>query len=263
MQFISFDIETVPGDFDSLSASQQEYLLRGAATEQDIEKRKGEMALTALTGRVVCIGLAHCEIDEKGEGIIKNKIALCVKPDNFDTDQNEGVTINREGNIQFPLSDGSICYLGDEEWVLKVFWEKLEIKEILAKKENKSHSLISFNGRGFDAPFLMHRSAIYRIRPYRNIMDGTRYNYSKHIDLLDELTFYSPSSSGPTRRFNFDFYARSFGITSPKAEGVDGSKVSVLFDDGKIKDIAEYCLRDVVATWDLFLYWNKYLNFKR
>ncbi len=109
----------------------------------------------------------------------------------------------------------------------------------------------------------MHRSAIYHLRPTRNLMEGTKFNYSKHIDLLDELTFYSPSSSGPTRRFNFDFYARAFGIVSPKAEGVDGSKVSDYFAQGKIIEIAEYCLRDVVATIELFEFWNKYLNFKR
>ena len=127
----------------------------------------------------------------------------------------------------------------------------------------RDSTLISFNGRGFDAPFLMHRSAIHKIRPSRNLMDGTKFNYSRHIDLLDELTFFSPSSSGPTRRFNFDFYARAFGIHSPKSDGVDGSKVSDLFAEGKIVDISEYCLRDVVATWELFVFWNQYLNFKK
>lgn len=245
MKFISFDIETVPGDFEALSESQQEYLLRGASTDEEIAKKKGEMALTALTGEVVCIGLALCEYNPNDESAyIEKKTALSVLAPGDDS-----------GDSEITLTDGTSCLLGDEEWVLNTFWKIIE-------KYNTA-SLISFNGRGFDAPFLMHRSAIHKIRPTRNLMEGTKFNYSKHIDLLDELTFYSPSSSGPTRRFNFDFYARAFGIVSPKSEGVDGSKVSDFFHAGRVQEIAEYCLRDVVATWELFLHWNKYLNFKR
>ncbi|MBI5325074.1 MAG: 3'-5' exonuclease, partial [Ignavibacteriae bacterium] len=79
-------------------------------------------------------------------------------------------------------------------------------------------------------------------------------------DLLDELTFYSPGPYGATKRFNFDFYTREFGITSPKSAGIDGSKVSEFYNEGKILDIAEYCLRDVTATWELFLKWKEFLK---
>jgi len=53
---------------------------------------------------------------------------------------------------------------------------------------------ISFNGRGFDVPFLMIRSAIHKIIPSKDLMHG-RYLYqqlsnAKHIDLFDQLTFY-------------------------------------------------------------------------
>ena len=94
-------------------------------------------------------------------------------------------------------------------------------------------------------------------------MDGTKFNYNFHTDLIDELCFFNPYSYGATRRFNFDFYTRVFGITSPKSEGLDGSKVSVYFADGRIYEIAEYCLRDVRATWELFLIWSKLLKFDK
>ena len=93
-------------------------------------------------------------------------------------------------------------------------------------------------------------------------MEGTRYNYAKHIDLLDELTYFNASSYAATRRFNFDFYSRAFGIPSPKGEAIDGSKVPDYFNEGKIYSIAKYCMRDVIATYELFKVWNKYLNFK-
>ena len=62
------------------------------------------------------------------------------------------------------------------------------------------------------------------------------------------------------RRFNFAFYAKAFGIVSPKEAGVDGSMVGDLFTEGRIDDIAEYCLRDVKATWELFLKWDTLLR---
>jgi predicted PolB exonuclease-like 3'-5' exonuclease len=107
----------------------------------------------------------------------------------------------------------------------------------------------------------MLRSAVLGIRPSRNVMSGTRFNYPAHTDLIDELTFYSAASSGATRRFNFDMFAKAFGITSPKAAGVDGSKVGVLFEAGDMTSIAEYCLRDVRATWELYLKWRELLKF--
>jgi hypothetical protein len=92
-------------------------------------------------------------------------------------------------------------------------------------------------------------------------MSGTKFNYGYHTDLIDELTFYTPSSYGATKRFNFDFYTRAFGLVSPKSDGIDGSKVKDYFIEGKKNEIAEYCLRDVVATWELFLIWKERLKF--
>ncbi|MFW6232764.1 MAG: hypothetical protein ACOC4D_01870 [Bacteroidota bacterium] len=56
-QYLIFDIETSPIDWKSLSESQQEYLLRYAKTDEEIEKKKFEMALSPMTAEVVCIGL--------------------------------------------------------------------------------------------------------------------------------------------------------------------------------------------------------------
>jgi predicted PolB exonuclease-like 3'-5' exonuclease len=151
------------------------------------------------------------------------------------------------------LPSGAVCYYSSERTMIENFWKLLSA--------NKAIHLVSFNGRGFDAPWLMLRSAVMGIRPTRNVMDGTRFSYSAHTDLLDKLTFYNRTASGATRSFNFDFYAKSFGIASPKAGGVDGSKVGSLFEQGALEDIAEYCLRDVRSTWDLFVKWRELLAF--
>jgi DNA polymerase elongation subunit (family B) len=243
LQYLVFDIETSPINFDNLSHSQQEYWLRGASTDEEKDKKKFEMGLNPYTAQVVCIGLQLMEINEIGESSMIKKAA-------FSCDN----SFQDEEHIEKDLEDGSKCYISSEKKLLNDFWKILH-------KYNTSH-LVSFNGRGFDSPFLMLRSAVNEIRPSRDLMQGTKFNYGRHIDLLDELTYYSGGSTGPTRRLNFDFFAHSFGIKSPKSEGVDGSMVGDLFAKGEHLIIAEYCLRDVSATWELFLVWNKYLRFK-
>jgi len=243
MKFLVFDIETVPLNFDSFSESQQEYILRGTSTEEEIEKKKNEMGLTPFTAQVICIGIQLIERNEKGENQRLRFGAIAV--DNTQADNEE----------RKELLTGDIpCFFYNEKTTLEKFWK------LIAKYEPVH--LISFNGRAFDAPFLMLRSAILGVRPSRNIMSGTKYNYHLHTDLIDELTFYNPSFGyGATKRFNFDFYTRAFGLTSPKGDGIDGSKVPEFFYAGKINEIAEYCLRDVKATWELYLLWEKYLRF--
>jgi len=240
---IVFDIETTSVGFDNLVPEQQEYIIRSAKTEEEKERKKDEMALAPLTSRVVCIGLQLMEKDENGVWQYIKKISLSLDPDLNDD----------EDRAEIDLADGSKCLLMSEQKLLQSFWQ------ILSKYSDAS--LVSFNGRNFDAPFLMLRSALLRTKPSRNLMTGTRYNYPMHVDLIDELTFYNPSQYGATRRYNFDFYARAFGIKSPKSEGVDGSKVGELFAEKKFAEIAEYCLRDVSATWELYQVWEEYLAF--
>ncbi len=241
--FLVFDIETVPLDWDSFSESQQEYLLRRAETEQEKEKRLNELALSPLTSKIVCIGLQLVEKNPDGD----YEIHKCAA---FSLDEQMQGAERREIN----LADGHLCYLSNERKMLEDFWGTLS--------KYKDTRLISFNGRNFDAPFLMLRSASLGIRPSRNLMDGTKFNYPLHTDLIDELCFYMPTQSGATRRYNFDFYTRAFGIESPKSAGVDGSKVADYYKDGRISEISEYCLRDVKATWELYLVWEKYLKFR-
>jgi 3'-5' exonuclease len=240
-KYLVFDIETAPLDWDSFSESQQEYLLRRADTEEEIEKRKNEMALTPLTAHIVCVGMQLMQMDENGEYNLVKKAAYSSEKNIQENEFREEI-----------LSTGDKCYICHEKRILEDFWKIL--------KKYRDVSLITFNGRNFDAPFMMLRSAVFKIKPSRNIMSGTKFNYKYHIDLLDELTYFSPGTYGATRRFNFDFYARAFGIQSPKAEGIDGSKVAVFYDEGKVMEISEYCLRDVTATWELYLYWKNYLS---
>lgn len=240
----AFDIETCPMDWDTFSDSQKEYWLRRAETDEEKEERMFMRSLTPLTGRVVCIAFKIMEANSDGEWEEVSKGVLSTNP-NLESDEvYEEMLVN---DVKMQVSS--------EVKVIEDFWK------LLAKYQNPT--LLSFNGWAFDAPFLMLRSAYHKIRPSINLMAGTKFNHFNHIDLVDELTFYSPTLWGATKKFNFDFYSHSFGIVSPKAQGIDGSLVPQFFNEGRIKEISEYCMRDVVATWELFLFWDKYLNFKK
>ena len=102
----------------------------------------------------------------------------------------------------------------------------------------------------------MLRSAILSIKPTRNLIPY-RFDSSTHCDLLEQLTFY-----GAVRRFNLDFYCKAFGIKSPKSDGVTGLDLGDLFREKRFKDIAAYCLGDVVAMAELYRRWEMLLNIK-
>ncbi|MCX7879091.1 MAG: ribonuclease H-like domain-containing protein [Ignavibacteria bacterium] len=240
-EYLVFDIETVPLDWDAFSPSQQEYLLRNLSTEEEIEKRKSELGLSPLTAQIACIGLLFIETDGDDE---KTYLPVAYAVNNhFSYEQEELIE-----------TDSRRIYIVSEKKALEQFWKIL--------KKHLDICLISFNGRNFDSPFLMLRSAILGIHPSRNLMDGTKYNYKYHIDLLDQFTFYQPTNYfSPTKRFNMDFYAHSFGVKSPKTEEINGTKVKEFFKEGKIIEIARYCIDDVVATWELFKKWKKTLQF--
>jgi len=138
----------------------------------------------------------------------------------------------------------------DEIEMLTAFWD-------VAKHYDH---VVTFNGRGFDVPFMYLRSALLNVPISRKDWLGYRFQTEPHCDLAEQLTFYGVSGrDGAARRFNLDFYCKAFGIESPKSYGVTGSDVSSLLAEGRFRDIAEYCLRDVRATVLLYQVWKERL----
>ncbi|NIO19529.1 MAG: 3'-5' exonuclease, partial [Candidatus Aenigmarchaeota archaeon] len=112
------------------------------------------------------------------------------------------------------MEEDDVEYIADTEaGILRMFWEAVRHYD----------QIITFNGRGFDAPFLIIRSSIHKIQPTKELMPN-RYNLA-HVDLLDLLTFYG----AVRRKFSLHMWCKAFGIKSPKEEGVTGYEVSDLF----------------------------------
>lgn len=224
-----FDIETVGYEFDTLSESQQEYILRYAEQEKDeikreekIEDAKRYLSLYPFTAKIVAIGMLNTESE--------NVMVL------YESEQKE----------EWKAEERKATYKSmNETEMISYFWD-------CVKKVDK---IITFNGKNFDVPFIMLRSALLKIKPSRNLIKS-KYDSSNHIDLLEQLTFY-----GITKKFNLDFYCHAFGIQSPKSKGITGMEVKELYKAGRIKDIAVYCGEDVRATYNLYKIWNEYLNF--
>lgn len=226
MKKIVLDIETCGLSLKDLTESQREFLLRDAENikaPQTVREEEVERSLSyyPFTARVIAIGLM--DIDSE-------KTAVYFE------------SLEKEEWIE---SETSTKYLGRTECeMLKSFWK------IMAQTE----LVITFNGRTFDIPFLMMRSAMLKIKPVKNFIKN-RFDRSHHIDLIDQLSFY-----GAARKFNLDFYCHAFGIKSPKTKDMNGREVRNFYLSGRIKEIARYCAGDIYATYELFKIWNEYLN---
>lgn len=221
MSRIVFDIETIGANFDELPAEAQKYILKSGEDEKKNQGVKEKLGLWPLTGEIAAICLLN---PDTGKG---------------------RVYFQSPGGKTEPLVENGMEYLAlSEKEILERFWQ--EIKNY--------NQFITFNGRGFDCPYIILRSGVLKVRPTRNLMPY-RYKDDEHIDLLDQLTFY-----GAFRRFSLDFYCRTFKLDSAKTEGMSGDKVQEYFKKGKYLAIAKYCADDVRATAELFDRWEKYIR---
>jgi 3'-5' exonuclease len=224
MKKLVIDIETVGTPWEEHDPYVREYLIKGMnEAEAEEEKRRG--ALSPFTGRIVAIGIVNAETGRS--------CAMYEVPG-----QSELIT-RKDGN--------RTLISGSEKQILEKFWEFL----------GAGDRFISFNGRQFDGPFLMIRSAIHGVVPKRDLV-GNRYRFHPNCDIREVLNF-NGTLNWRQMRFNLDLACKSFGIVSSKTDGMDGRAVENLYRSGRYEEIAVYCLEDVRATCELYLKLEKTL----
>jgi DNA polymerase elongation subunit (family B) len=236
MATLVFDIETAALPIENFDEAQQEYLFREANRISDPlaqHSRKTELEqqlnLYPFTARIVCIAMLNAD-SQRGQVLY--------------TDED----FSEEGSEASPVE---FVPCADEAEILTAFWDVAVHYD----------SIVTFNGRGFDVPFAYLRSALLNVPITRKDWLGYRYQTDPHCDLAEQFTFYSVSGrDGAAKRFNLDFYCKSFGIESPKSHGVSGMDVNRLLAAGQNRAIAEYCLRDVQATVLLYHVWKQRLS---
>ena len=234
MSTLIFDIETVGENYDELDETTQHmltrWLERTSKNEEEFEVGlkdvKNGLGFSPLTGQIVAIGVYDLE-REKG-------VVYYQDPEHRHEDFEEnGISFKKR----------------TEKEMIEQFWQGAM----------KYEDFVSFNGRGFDAPFLMIRSAIHKIRPTKNLLSNRYLGLQRgcrHIDLCDQLSFYGAMF----KRTSLHLACRAFGIESPKSGGVTGDDVAGLFKAGRGLDIAKYNVGDLRATGELYRYWKEYLN---
>jgi len=232
-----FDIETIGYDFESLDLVTQNNLTRWIKRQSgDDEKQyqaqfrdlKEGLGFSPLTGEIVTIGV-------------------------FDSASDRGV-------VYYQAPDLNLSEETEENFVFKPKTEK-EMLENFWQGVKNYKEFVSFNGRSFDVPFLLLRSAINKVKPSINLMGDRYLRYQnlniKHVDLLDQLSFYG----AVRRKGSLHLYCQALGIKSPKASGITGDDVNKLFKEKKYKEIAEYNSWDLIATLELYRVWLEYIKF--
>lgn len=213
---VAFDIEVAGLEWEEVDEATRHYLLSRERDESKREAVPHRLALVRGLGRVVAVGMWNLE---------KDTGAVLVHGSGNRWDEFEGVP-------------GTKVWRGNERELLQEYW----------KLAAEWGTVVTFNGRAYDGPVLMIRSAMLDVAPTRNLA-GYRYSVRDHCDLMDVMNFFGAVS--PRDSYSLDYWCRRFGVESPKGK-MDGSMVAQKAREGRYDEIAEYCLRDTRATADLF-----------
>ncbi len=238
MAKLVFDIETVGENYDEMDEATKEIMLKWLKREsysdeeyeREVKAVKDNLGFSPLTGQIVAIGVLEIE-SEKGAVYYQN-------PDFAKASSGEADEVD---------CDGVKLKIMTEKAMLEKFWEVAA----------HAGECVSFNGRAFDVPFILVRSAVHGIRAPINLMPPRYSSNANHIDLLDQLTFFG----SVRKKGNLHLWCRALGIKSPKADGISGDDVGKLFHDKEFLKIAEYNVGDLRATRELYRYWNDYIRF--
>jgi predicted PolB exonuclease-like 3'-5' exonuclease len=219
-----FDIETVPDDTTVRNLTGYE----GA----DVAGRRAELERY------------HLEITEGRNAFLRQPFHRVVAI-SFLTAE-----IHREGGRESYVlnelrSGGETGY--DEKTLLQGFFQYFE---------RLKPRLVSFNGRTFDLPVLKYRAMRHGI-PAAHLFQagdkwesyGSRYACEWHCDLLEVLSDYGASS-----RVRLNEVSAVLGL--PGKFGPDGSQVQGMWDEGRIKEIRDYCETDVLNSYLVYLRWQ-------
>ncbi|MFO0635385.1 MAG: ribonuclease H-like domain-containing protein [Nannocystaceae bacterium] len=213
-----FDIETVPAvDLRKAPPTIAQAVAKHA--ERNEWDQAKVMSLSPYFGQVVSLAVGNGEQDPRTQDVT----VFVVPP--------AGASAQAQASLPHWIRPVS------EVELLQAFWS-------LAGSANV---VVSYNGRGFDVPFLIGRSLIHGV-PVRTDLLGNKYALRPHLDLFAVLGSGSGGSRGPA---SLDVVCWALGLASPK-ESMDGSMVAGAYAKGDLNQIALYNAGDVRATTGVF-----------
>lgn len=182
------------------------------------------------------IAAAQKDAEDKGYSIIPvpfhTPVAICAAIVDDDFNLKKFIALDRP---HFDLGS-----------MIKSFWQLYD-RQV---KDERSVTFVTFAGRIFDFPVLelsAFRCGLTIPSEYW-LTKGPRHRFGGgHIDLSDFFT-----NSGCFRFVGgLDVLAQMLGRSGKQS--MDGSKVYDLYKQGKTKQIVQYCLKDVMDTYAVFL----------
>ncbi|HLQ36728.1 MAG TPA: ribonuclease H-like domain-containing protein, partial [Planctomycetota bacterium] len=180
------DIETVPAIDRRLLPTTVNEALTNYANRKEMEPG-AVMGMSPFFGKVVSLAIGDGDAEPDADEVT----VLAVPPD--------GLVLPAHPPWFRPMTEAGL---------LRSFWA-------LA---SKAECVVTFNGRGFDLPFLVTRSLIHGI-PARVDLVSQRFSLRPHLDLFELL---SQRDRGPSK---LDVVCWALGIQSPK-EVMDGAMVA-------------------------------------
>lgn len=234
MKRVVIDIETVGKDFELFDEITKNDILGKITAEPDTPEYEEQLAaftqelqFSPLMGEIVVIGAYDIE---KETGVVSYQAP----------DMSVGEIV--EGNMTYkPRS---------EKNMLEAFWGGIV----------EYDECITFNGRGFDVPYLIARSGVNKVHVTRDLMSN-RYNNRSwggmlHIDLYDQLKYYGSVQ----RAGSLHLWTQALGIETPKDGDITGKEVGAAYKQGRALEIAQYNAKDLIATAELYKRWKEYMQ---
>lgn len=170
------------------------------------------LALSPWTGRVVCVAILDTEEPDRVARTVWSSADA------------------RDGQC----GGWQVISLCTEANVLREAWGTLRGKQVC-----------TWNGIGFDIPFLVGRSLVNGVHVDRSLLDAKPWE-PRHLDLMAKLG----------RASSLDVCAQAMGLPSPKQD-LSGPEVGAAWARGEFMRVAEYCARDVDTLHEIYKRWRE------
>jgi 3'-5' exonuclease len=135
--------------------------------------------------------------------------------------------------ISYGINDETVnTFYGDERKILQDFWKVAKDIDLF----------VGFNVIDFDLRFIYQRSVVLGVKPTVDL-SFARYRNFPIYDVMHEWKKWNMSSS-----ISLDTLAKILSHPTSKGGKIEGKDVAKAYEDGKIKEICEYCQKDVELT---------------
>jgi hypothetical protein len=128
----------------------------------------------------------------------------------------------------------------DERRTLRGFWNQLR------GFDERRDLVVGHNVYEFDLPFLYKRSVIRRVRPTVRL-SFARYRSRPIFDTMKEWELWAWRPG-----IKLEELAEVLQLGMTKTDGMDGGCIYDRFREGRHREIADYCMRDVEITREIY-----------